>query len=187
MDSSTPDATPDQRSEPTSGPTSGATLDPIRQAARLVSPDASEALERRIKRDVFNSISRIKPQVAASVDFDTEVMSGAFFEQLSPPLQGIAIARTEGVLAFYNRVGWSPAFLEASLENCVPDAGLTPLRERYHAKTLHDLAYVHPKHFEKMLGKTEAAALWESLKRFARQTADQVATSTTSQTNRQTT
>lgn len=143
--------------------------DPIRQAARLVSPDAPDALETRIKRDVFNSISRIKPDVAAGVEFDTEVMSGLFFERLSPPLQGIAIARTEGVLAFYNRVGWSPAFLEASLEKCVPDAGLVPLQERYHANTLHDLAYVHPKHFVKMLGKAEAAELWESLKRFARQ------------------
>jgi len=31
---------------------------------------------------------------------------------------------------------------------------------------MHDLAYVHPKHFEKMLGKAGAASLWESLRRF---------------------
>lgn len=148
---------------------SSSTLDPIRQAAALVSPDAPDALERRIKEDVFASIGRIKPDVTADVDFDTSVMPGTFFESLPPPLQGIAIARTEGVLAFYNRVGWNPGFLSAPLEACVPDEGIEPLTQRYHAKTLHDLAYVHPKHFEKMLGKVEAAALWETLKRFSGQ------------------
>jgi hypothetical protein len=141
--------------------------DPIKTAAYLVSPDAPESLERRIKQDVFDSISRIKPNVTSDVDFDAEVVSGHFFEGLSPPLQGIAIARTEGVLAFYNRVGWHPAFLDTALDICVPKEGLDPLIQRYHAKTLHDLAYVHPKHFEKMLGKAGAAALWETLKRFS--------------------
>ena len=59
-----------------------------------------------------------------------------------------------------------PAFLDESLSRCVPEEGLEPLAERYHAKTLHDLAYVHPKHFEKMLGKAGAASLWERLKQF---------------------
>lgn len=145
-------------------------LDPIRQAARLVSPDSPDALERRIKQDVFNSIGRIKPAATQDVDFDAEVMSGTFFEGLPPPLQGIAIARTEGVLAFYNRVGWNPAFLVETLDACVPEAGLDPLESRYHARTLHDLAYVHPKHFVKILGKADAASLWETLKRFATQT-----------------
>lgn len=143
--------------------------DPIRTAAMLVSPDSPEPLERRIKNDVFNSIARIKPAATKDVDFDEQVMHGNFFAGLPPPLQGIAIARTEGVLAFYNRVGWSSAFLEAELGQCVPDEGLQALQERYHARTLHDLAYVHPKHFEKMLGKAGAAALWEALKRFAEQ------------------
>lgn len=146
-------------------------LDPIRHAALLVSPDAPDDLERRIKSDVFTSISRIKPASTANVDFESSVMSGEFFETLPPPLQGIAIARTEGVMAFYNRVGWNPAFLDAPLEACVPEDGLEPLKQRYHAKTLHDLAYVHPKHFEKMLGKAPAASLWETLKRFASQSA----------------
>jgi len=146
---------------------SSPTLDPIRHAASLVSPDAPDALERRIKEDVFASIGRIKPDAVAGVDFDTHVMSGTFFETLSPPLQGIAIARTEGVLAFYNRVGWKPDFLDAPLATCVPESGLEPLTQRYHARTLHDLAYVHPKHFVKMLGKVDAAALWETLKRFS--------------------
>jgi len=136
-----------------------ATLDPIRHASALIAGDAADALERRIKLDVFRSISRIKPAATADVDFETSVMSGEFFETLPPPLQGIAIARTEGALAFYNRVGWNAAFLDSALEVCVPEAGLEPLRQRYHASTLHDLAYVHPKHFEKMLGKAEAASL----------------------------
>ncbi|MFK7859022.1 MAG: hypothetical protein AB8B64_09380 [Granulosicoccus sp.] len=140
--------------------------DPIRAAAHLVAPDAPDDLERRIKKDVFDSISRIKPDVTAGVDFDREVMLGSFFEGLSPPLQGIAIARTEGVLAFYNRVGWHPKFLDAKLSACVPDEGIVPLTQRYHARTMHDLAYVHPKHFEKMLGKAGAASLWEAIKRF---------------------
>lgn len=144
-------------------------LDPIRHAAVLISPDAPDTLERRIKLDVFTSISRIKPGVTAQIDFDTAVMSGEFFETLPPPLQGIAIARTEGVLAFYNRVGWNPAFLDTPLDSYVPEEGLEPLKQRYHAKTLHDLGYVHPKHFVKMLGKAEAASLWETLKRFAQQ------------------
>ena len=140
--------------------------DPIRAAATLVSPESAEALERRIKRDIFDSIARIKPAVTADIDFEHDVMHGHFFETLPPPLQGIAIARTEGVLAFYNRVGWHSAFLDAELAACVPEAGIEPLTQRYHAKTLHDLAYVHPKHFEKMLGKSGAASLWESIKRF---------------------
>ena len=80
--------------------------DPIKTAAQLVSPESADSLEHRIKRDVFDSIARIKPDVTAKVDFETDVMGGGFFETLPPPLQGIAIARTEGVLAFYNRVGW---------------------------------------------------------------------------------
>ena len=146
--------------------------DPIKTAAQLVSPGAPDLLERRIKRDVFDSIARIKPAVTSEVDFEAEVLDGLFFEGLSPPLQGIAIARTEGVMAFYNRVGWHPAFLDSALDTCVPDEGLEPLIKRYHAKTLHDLAYVHPKHFEKMLGKAGAAALWETLKRFSAEQPD---------------
>ncbi len=119
--------------------------------------------------DAFNSIGRIKPDVIAGVDVEADVLTGAFFADLPAALQGIAIARTEGMLAFYNRVGWNPAFLAASLERCVPAEGLDPLRTRYHARDLHDLAYVHPKHFEKMLGKTGAASLWESLKRFSQE------------------
>ena len=145
-------------------------LDPIRRTAELVTAQAqnrSEAaeLERRLKLDIFNSIGRIKPNLIADVDFDKEVVNGEFFSALSAPLQGIAIARCEGALAFYNRIGWHPSLLTESLDECIPKDGQQPLTERYHATTLHDLAYVHPKHFEKMLGKSGSASMWETLKR----------------------
>ncbi len=146
------------------------TPDPIRRTAELITASAGQAnddsaLEYRLKQDIFNSIGRIKPDLVANVDFDNEVASGEFFADLSAPLQGIAIARCEGALAFYNRVGWHVSLLSAPLATCVPDEGLEPLSTRYHANTLHDLSYVHPKHFEKMLGKSGSASLWETLKR----------------------
>lgn len=143
------------------------TIDPVRRTAQLINSDAAAQLERRLKEDIFASIGRIKPSTTAGVDFDSEVMSGRFFESLPPPLQGIAIARCEGALAFYNRVGWNEHYLTTELKACVPEEAIEPLTQRYHASTLHDLAYVHPKHFEKMMGKPGAASLWESLKRFS--------------------
>lgn len=151
--------------------------DPIGQAAQFVTSKANSAhfeaetaeLTLRLKRDIFTSIQRIKPSLTESVDFDQDVVNGDFFEQLPAPLQGIAIARCEGVLAFYNRIGWHLSLLDAPLSVCVPEEGLEPLAQRYHASTLHDLAYVHPKHFEKMLGKAGSAALWETLKRHVEQ------------------
>jgi len=141
--------------------------DPVRRTAELINPDSPELLELRLKQDIFASIGRIKPTMTASVDFDSEVMTGRFFSDLPAPLQGIAISRCEGTLAFYNRVGWHENYLSTDLSTCVPPEGIEPLVERYHARNLHDLAYVHPKHFEKMLGKPGAASLWESLKRFS--------------------
>lgn len=145
--------------------------DPIRRAAELISSqsghsDDPAALEYRLKKDIFNSIGRIKPNLVQEVDFDTEVANADYFASLSAPLQGIAISRCEGALAFYNRIGWHKNLLTASLEQCVPDDGIPLLKERYHAATLHDLAYVHPKHLSKMLGKAGSASLWETLKRY---------------------
>jgi len=147
--------------------------DPIGQTAQFVTATVdnadqeadAQALMLRLKRDIFNSIKRIKPSITESVDFDNDVVNGDFFEQLPAPLQGIAITRCEGTLAFYNRIGWHRSLLTSPLEVCVPEEALDPLAQRYHATHLHDLAYVHPKHFEKMLGKTGSAALWETLKR----------------------
>jgi len=148
-------------------------LDPIRRAAELITtaagltndhPQTTE-LEHRLKQDIVNSIGRIKPSLVASLDFTKDVIEGDFFSDLPAPLQGIAIARCEGALAFYNRIGWHDSFLQAPLTTCVPEDGIEPLEQRYHAKTLHDLSYVHPKHFDKMLGKAGSASLWETLKR----------------------
>lgn len=144
-------------------------IDPVQRTAELINPASPELLERRLKKDIFASIERIKPSATSNVDFEADVMSGTFFESLSAPLQGIAIARCEGALAFYNRVGWHDQYLNTSLKGCVPDEALEPLTLRYHASTLHDLAYVHPKHFEKMMGKPGAASLWETLKRFTQE------------------
>lgn len=145
-------------------------LDPIRRTAELVTANSlnhtdTVELERRLKQDIFNSIGRIKPNLIKDVDFDKEVVNGDFFAKLPAPLQGIAIARCEGALAFYNRIGWHQNLLVEPIAECVPAEGHQPLSDRYHATTLHDLAYVHPKHFEKMLGKPGSASLWETLKR----------------------
>jgi len=48
--------------------------DPIRAAAKLVSPADYTPLERRIKQDVFASIARIKPDATKSVDFEQQVL-----------------------------------------------------------------------------------------------------------------
>lgn len=141
--------------------------DPIRRTAELICAESPDELELRLKKDIFTSIGRVKPAVTENVDFNAEVMSGTFFSNLIAPLQGIAIARCEGALAFYQRVGWHEHYLTTDLQSCVPPEGIEPLTERYHARHLHDLAYVHPKHFEKILGKPGAASLWETLKRFS--------------------
>jgi len=140
--------------------------DPIREGAAIVAGQDFETLERRLKTDIFNSLCRIKPEMK-SHDFESEIMTGKLFPDLAAPLQGVAIARVEGTLAFYNRVGWHPRYLTEPLSSCVSDAeAATTLQTRYHANTLHDLAYVHPKHFEKIMGKPGAAQLWENMKRF---------------------
>lgn len=143
------------------------TIDPVRRTAELINAASPDQLERRLKKDIFASIGRIKPAITKSVDFEADVMNGTFFDSLPAPLQGIAIARCEGALAFYNRVGWHERYLDTELSVCVPAEAIEPLTQRYHASTMHDLAYVHPKHFEKMMGKPGAASLWESLKRFS--------------------
>ncbi len=142
-------------------------IDPVRRTAELICGDNPVELETRLKRDIFNSIARIKPDTTENVDFDSDVMSGEFFSSLSPPLQGIAIARCEGTLAFYNRVGWHPSYLSETLSKVVPEDNIGTFETTYHARSLHDLAYVHPKHFVKILGKAGAASLWEKLKQFS--------------------
>lgn len=143
----------------------GITPDPIKRGAELIAGEPCEVLERRLKRDIFDSLCRIKPELASN-DFEETIMSGKLFEELSAPLQGIAIARVEGSLAFYNRIGWNESFLEQPLTACITEeTALATLGNTYHARNLHDLGYVHPKHFEKIFGKAGAAAIWEELKR----------------------
>ena len=142
-------------------------MDPIKEAATIIAGSPDQVLERRLKQDIITSIGRVKPALVKDLDFEKDVMSGAVFPTFTAPVQGIAIAKVEGALAFYNRVGWRAAFLTEPLSTCVPQDGIEVLENRYHARTLHDLSYVHPRHFEKMLGKTGAASLWESLKRFS--------------------
>lgn len=142
-------------------------IDPVQRTAELICSENPLDLETRLKQDIFNSIARIKPGTTENVDFEQEVMSGVFFSTLSPPLQGIAIARCEGTLAFYNRVGWHPDFLTETLNTVVPEESIGTFEGTYHARSLHDLAYVHPKHFEKILGKAGAASLWERLKQYS--------------------
>ncbi len=141
-------------------------IDPVRRSAELICGDDPTALEIRLKQDIFNSIARIKPSTTNDVDFDRDVMSGEFFATLPPPLQGIAIARCEGTLAFYNRVGWHGDFLKDPINIVIPEESLETFEVTYHARSLHDLAYVHPKHFEKILGKAGAASMWEKLKHY---------------------
>ena len=152
--------------EPPQNNTPDAVLDPIRDGAKIVAGPEASTLERRLKQDIFNSMCRIKPELKEH-DFEADIMSGRLIPTLPAPLQGIAIARVEGALAFYNRVGWHPQFLDDPLESCLADdENLSVLKQRYHASTMHDLSYVHPKHFEKIFGKTGAAKLWEDLKRY---------------------
>lgn len=141
--------------------------DPIRKAAELISAEEADAIESRLKHDIIKSIGRIKPDVIRNLDFESDVLQGQFFAGLDAPLQGIAIAKTEGALAFYNRVGWRSAYLDTPLASLIDPEHQEPLQQRYHATTLHDLAYVHPKHVEKIFGKAGAAGFWESLKRFS--------------------
>ena len=54
--------------------------DPIQQTAKRISGNANPALERRLKENMFQAIIKVKPDLATGVDFDTDVMSGTFFE-----------------------------------------------------------------------------------------------------------
>lgn len=154
--------------------------DPVREAALIICngghrppadtpiPAQATALERRLKQDIFNSLGRIKPSITREADFEQDFMNGDLIGTLPPALQGVAIARIEGALAFYNRVGWNSAFLHTDIGTCITDTGhREELASRFHAGTLHDLAYVHPRHLNKLLGKSGAATTWETLKSLA--------------------
>ena len=91
-------------------------------------------------------------------------MTGKFFADLSPALQGIAVVKLENAIAFYDRVGWKDAYLDLPLEHALTDFQTNKINERLSLGNLHELAYVSHKHIEKMLGKIESSNLWERLK-----------------------
>ena len=115
---------------------------------------------------MFNAIKRVKPSVADNVSFEDDVMTGQFFETLTPALQGIAVVRLENAISFYDRVGWRDAYLDISIESVLSEFQVNKIREKVQPQSLHDLAYISHKHVEKMMGKTESARLWETLKNF---------------------
>jgi len=138
--------------------------DPIKQTALSIAGEDHTALERRLKQDMFNAICKLKPELAENIDFDTDVMSGAFFEQLKPALQAIAVAKLENSLFFYTKVNWHPAFLEITAESVLDEFQISKITEKITPDCVHELSYVSYKHIEKMLGKIESAAYWENLK-----------------------
>ena len=140
--------------------------DPIRDTATRIVGQPNNSLERRLKTDMFNAIKRVKPSVADNVSFEDDVMTGQFFETLTPALQGIAVVRLENAISFYDRVGWRDAYLDISIESVLSEFQVNKIREKVQPQSLHDLAYISHKHVEKMMGKTESARLWETLKNF---------------------
>lgn len=140
--------------------------DPIRDTATRIVGQPNEALERRLKQDVFNAIIGVKPAVAENVSFEEDVMSGRFFETLTPALQGIAVVRLQNAISFYDRVGWRDAYLDKPIDTVLTEFQVEKITEKTSPKSLHDLSYISHKHIEKMVGKIESAKLWETLKTF---------------------
>lgn len=140
--------------------------DPIKDTATRIAGDTNEPLEHRLKHDMYEAITRVKPSVGEGVNVETDVLSGTFFEKLAPPLQGIAVVKLENAISFYDRVGWRDVYLELPLDNVLTDFQIEKITEKIQPRSLHDLSYISHKHIDKMLGKIEAAKLWESLKDF---------------------
>lgn len=140
--------------------------DPIRDTATRIVGEPHDMLERRLKTDMFNAIVRVKPSVGENISLEEDVISGRFFETLTPALQGIAVVRLENAISFYDRVGWRDAYLDKPIGTVLTDFQVEKITEKISPACLHDLSYVSHKHIEKMIGKTESARLWEMLKSF---------------------
>lgn len=138
--------------------------DPIRDTATRIAGATHDTLERRLKLDMFNSITNVKPALAADVSIEDDVMSGNFFVDLPSALQGIAVVKLENAIAFYDRIGWKDAFLEMPIEHALTDFQASKINEKFSLSSLHELSYISHKHIEKLLGKIESAKLWEHLK-----------------------
>lgn len=140
--------------------------DPIQQTATRIVGAPHPLLERRLKEDMFQAITRVKPDLADGIDFDKDVMSGAFFENLKSALQGIAVVKLENAISFYDRIGWRDAYLDKPLADLLTTFQLEKITEKIELKSVHDMSYVSHKHIDKLLGKIEAAKLWEMLKEY---------------------
>lgn len=140
--------------------------DPIQQTATRIAGQANPRLEHRLKTDMFDAISRVKPSVAEGVSIENDVLTGVFFEKLTPALQGIAVVKLENAISYYDRIGWRDAWLDMPLTSALSEFQIQRLTEKTAPQDMHDLSYVSHKHVEKMLGKIEAAKLWEQLKVF---------------------
>jgi hypothetical protein len=138
--------------------------DPIKETAQRIVGTPHPTLERRLKLDMFNAITNVKPGLAENVSIEDEVMTGKFFIGLPAALQGIAVVKLENAISFYDRVGWRDAFLEMPIENAFTEFHLVKINEKLSPRNLHDMAYVSHKHVEKLMGKIESAKLWENLK-----------------------
>lgn len=138
--------------------------DPIQQTAIRIAGAPHTDLEHRLKQDMFAAIGRVKPQAIEGVSLEDEVLTGKFFEKLTPALQGVAVAKLENSIFFYDRIGWNEVFLTRTLEGVLTDFQISKILEKTKPNSLHDLAYISYKHVEKMMGKTESASYWEKLK-----------------------
>jgi len=140
--------------------------DPIQQTATRIAGAEHSALERRLKQDMFEAITRVKPELANGVDFDNDIMTGAFFEHLKPALQGIAVVKLENAISFYDRIGWKDAYLDKPLTDLLTGFQIEKITEKLELRSVHDMSYISHKHIEKLLGKIESAKLWEMLKAY---------------------
>lgn len=138
--------------------------DPIQQTASRIAGTQHPALERRLKEDMFQAITRVKPDLAEDVDFEKDVMSGEFFAKLKSALQGIAVVKLENAISFYDRIGWRDAYLDKPIADLLTPFHTEKITEKIDVRSVHDLSYVSHKHIEKILGKIESAKLWETLK-----------------------
>lgn len=140
--------------------------DPIKETATRIAGAPHNTLERRLKLDMFNSITNVKPALAEGISIEDDVMSGKFFIHLPSALQGIAVVKLENAIGFYDRIGWKDVYLEIPLEHVLTEYQAGKINDRLSLSNLHELSYVSHKHLEKLLGKIESSKLWEQLKSF---------------------
>lgn len=133
--------------------------DPISETARLAG--GGEPLSKRMRQDLFQVVSKLKPALADRDDLEQAIEDGSFFAELPAPLQGVCQLRLECALAFYNRVGWRDDFLDLGAGVVLSQDQITAVREKHTLNSVHDLCYLPPKHLEKVLGKDELPLLFD--------------------------